>query len=88
MKIRIYDNGGKTLDRYIIVDMEPTMMVNHNTHYYVGASETGADLLSDKRDLSLQQYYVECIVDDIQIDADDLIEAWNKGERPGDLQFF
>ena len=46
------------------------------------------DLLSNKRNLSLQTYYVECSVDDIEINADDLIQAWNDGERPEDLQFF
>jgi hypothetical protein len=45
-------------------------------------------LLSGKYDLSLQKYYVECLIDDIEIDADELILAWNEGERPEDLQMF
>jgi hypothetical protein len=51
--LRIYDNGGETLDRYTIVDMEPSAMVGRidrktgickNLGYYhtVNASETGA----------------------------------------------
>ena len=46
------------------------------------------DLLSSKRDLSLQIYYVECLVDEIQIQSDELITAWKEGERPEDLQMF
>jgi hypothetical protein len=46
------------------------------------------DLLSDKRDLSLQTYYVECVVDDIEIEAEELLDAFKRGERPEDLQFF
>lgn len=55
---------------------------------YATIKEVVDDLLSPKRDLSLQNYYVECFVDDIQIDADELITAWNEGERPEDLQMF
>jgi hypothetical protein len=46
------------------------------------------DLKSSKRDMSLQTYYVECLVDEIEIEADELIAAWNEGERPEDLQMF
>ena len=46
------------------------------------------DLQSNKRDLSLQTYYVECLVDEIEIEADELLKSWNKGERPEDLQMF
>jgi hypothetical protein len=62
-----------------------------------GRTETGRyntmievvnDLQSSKRDLSLQHYMVECLIDDIEIDADELLEAWNRGERFEDLQFF
>jgi hypothetical protein len=31
---------------------------------------------------------VECLVDEIEIEADELIAAWLEGERPEDLQFF
>jgi len=43
------------------------------------------DLQSNKRDLSLQTYYVECLEDEIEIEADELLKAWNEGERPEDL---
>jgi hypothetical protein len=46
------------------------------------------ELQSPNRDLSLQTYYVECLVDDIEINADELINAWREGERPEDLQMF
>jgi hypothetical protein len=55
---------------------------------YATIKEVVADLLSTKRDLSLQNYYVECSVDYMEIEADELIAAWNKGERPEDLQMF
>jgi hypothetical protein len=58
-----------------------------NTRYKT-IKEVAEDLLSNKRDLSLQKYYVECSVDDIEIEADELIAAWNEGERPEDLQMF
>ena len=58
-----------------------------NTRYNT-IKEVVEDLLSTKRDLSLQKYYVECLVDDIEIEADELIAAWNEGERPEDLQMF
>ena len=50
--------------------------------------EVVENLLSPKCDLSSQNYYVECCIDDIEIDAEELITAWKEGERPKDLQFF
>jgi len=45
--------------------------------------------LDKRRDnICLDTYYVECLIDDIQIDADELISAWIEGERPEDLQMF
>ena len=58
-----------------------------NTRYNT-IKEVVEDLLSVKRDLSLQNYYVECSLDDIEIEADELIKVWNEGERPEDLQMF
>ncbi len=55
---------------------------------YASIKEVVSDLLSSKRYLSLQNYYVECSVDDIEIEADELIAAWKEGERPEDLQMF
>ena len=45
-------------------------------------------LKSASCDLSLQTYYIECSVDDIEINADELLKAWKDGERPEDLQMF
>ncbi len=58
-----------------------------NTRYN-SIKEVVEDLLSNKRDLSLQNYYVECSFDDIEIEADELLDAWRDGERPEDLQIF
>jgi len=60
-----------------------TENAKHNT-----IKEVVADLLSNKRDLSTQNYYVVCLFDDIEIEADELIAAWKEGERPEDLQMF
>jgi hypothetical protein len=72
------------MERFKIID--PSGRTS-NTRYET-LKEVVEDLLSSKRDLSLQKYYVECSVDDIEIEADDLIAVWNDGERPEDLQFF
>lgn len=55
---------------------------------YDSIEEVVKDLKSSKRDLSLQTYYVECLVDEIEIEANELIKVWDEGERPQDLQFF
>jgi len=45
--------------------------------------------LQDNPDeVSLNTLYVECVQDDIEIEADDLLKAWSEGERPEDLQMF
>jgi hypothetical protein len=72
------------MKRFKIID--PSVRTE-NTRYDT-IKEVVADLLSSNRDLSLQNYYVECSVDDIQIEADELIAAWKEGERPEDLQMF
>jgi hypothetical protein len=41
-----------------------------------------------KRFRIIDPSYVVCSVDDIEIKADELIAAWNEGERPEDLQMF
>lgn len=72
------------MKRFKIIDPSGrTENTRHNT-----IKEVVYDLLSSKRDLSLQKYYVECSVDDIEIEADELISAWKEGERPEDLQMF
>jgi len=71
-------------NRFKIIDPSGrTENTRHNT-----IKEVVEDLLSTKRNLSLQNYYVECLVDDIEIEADELIAVWSEGERPEDLQFF
>jgi hypothetical protein len=55
---------------------------------YDTIKEIIADLQSNKRDLSLQSYYVEDLEDDMEITADELLQAWDEGERPEDLQMF
>jgi len=72
------------MERFKIIDPSGR---TPNTKYET-LKEVVADLLSSKRDLSLQTYYVEDLEDEIHIEADDLIAAWNDGERPEDLQFF
>ena len=41
-----------------------------------------------RKDISPSYLNVECLVDDIKIDCDQLLGIWEDGERPGDLQFF
>lgn len=41
-----------------------------------------------KLNTSLNTYYVECTVDEIEVEADEFITAWEGGERMDDLQFF
>lgn len=46
------------------------------------------ELNSKNRDTSLQTYWIECRIDDIEVTSDELLNAWNDGERPEDLQMF
>lgn len=46
------------------------------------------EFLSDVDSLLLGDIRIECLVDDIEITADEFIKAWLEGERPGDLQMF
>jgi hypothetical protein len=72
------------MKRFKIID--PSSRTENTRHSTI--EEVVKDLLSTKRDLYLQTYYVECLVDEIEIEADELIAAWKEGERPEDLQFF
>jgi uncharacterized UBP type Zn finger protein len=72
------------MKRFRIID--PSGRTENTRHSTI--KEVVEDLLSKNRDLSLQTYYVECLEDEIEIEADELIKAWNEGERPEDLQFF
>lgn len=40
------------------------------------------------RNMSLEEFWVEDLKDDIEIIADELLIAWENGERPEDLQMF
>jgi len=55
---------------------------------YDTLKEVVEDLQGPNRDLGLQTYYVECSVDDIEIEADELLSAWKEGEMHQDLQMF
>lgn len=72
------------MKRFKIID--PSGRTENTRHSTI--KEVVNDLLSSKRDLSLQKYYVECSVDEIEIEADELIASWKEGERPEDLQMF
>ena len=41
-----------------------------------------------REDITPAYLNVECLEDDIKIDCDELLGAWEDGERPEDLQFF
>ena len=41
-----------------------------------------------KQEYEYESLYVECLVDEIEISGDEIIEAFGRGERPEDLQFF
>jgi len=41
-----------------------------------------------KQDMGLNRFMVECVLDDIEIDADEFMESFKEGENPEDLQFF
>jgi len=70
--------------RFKIID--PSGRTENSRHNTI--QEVVSDLQSNKRDLSLQNYYVEDSEEDMEICADELLEAWNKGERPEDLSMF
>jgi hypothetical protein len=72
------------IKRFKIID--PSGRTENSRYYTI--KEVIEDLQSNKRDLSLQNYHVECLIDEIEIEADELLEAWGEGERPEDLQMF
>jgi hypothetical protein len=72
------------MKRFKIIDPSGcTENTQHNT-----IEKVVNDLLGKGRDMSLQTYYVKCLIDEIEIEADELISAWREGERPDDLQMF
>jgi len=50
--------------------------------------EEVVEYVNGRDDISPAYLNVECLEDDIKIDCDELLGAWEDGERPEDLQFF
>lgn len=40
------------------------------------------------KDKDRENFFVDCVIDDIEVDAERFCEAFDDGELPGDLQFF
>lgn len=64
-----------------------------NTEYQTRVFEADttnevADFFSKQDVTTLEEFFVDCVIDDIEVTANDFMEVWNEGERPGDLQFF
>ena len=72
------------MKRFKIID--PSGRTGNTPHSTI--KEVVEDLQNSKRDLSLQTYFVECLTSRIEIQADELLQAWSEGERPEDLQMF
>jgi hypothetical protein len=58
------------------------------TSRYETIREVVDDLKSNKRDTTFQTYHIEDMADEMEIDSDELLKAWDQGERPEDLQMF
>ena len=91
----------KPLIEIINTDNEPNIIQNKMSRFKIidpsNRRETTShstipevikELKSNSCDLSWQTYYIECIIDEIEITSDELLNAWKDGERPGDLQMF
>jgi len=72
------------MKRFKIID--PSGRTENTIHHTI--LDVVNDLLSSKRDTSLQMYYVEDVDEEIEITSDELLESWADGERPEDLQMF
>jgi len=72
------------MKRFIITD--PSGHIETTKHDTI--SEVIKEIDKRHDNICLDTYYVECLIDDIQINADELISAWLEGERPEDLQMF
>lgn len=46
------------------------------------------DFIKNKLDLRFGVYWIEDVVDDIELPVREFFEAFEEGECPGDLQFF
>jgi len=72
------------MNRFKLID--PSGRTENKTFKTI--KEVVKELLSENRDASLQKYFIQCLIDDIEIDSDELLMAWKDGERPEDLQMF
>ena len=72
------------MNRFKIID--PSGRRTTTTHKTI--NEVIKMLNSSSCDIEWQTYYIECSIDEIQITSDELLDAWNNGERPDDLQMF
>lgn len=72
--------GNKTL-RFKITTESNDIVSKHET-----TEQVYSTLL--KLDTSLNRYFITDVYEDIEVDADDFVQAWQDGERPGDLQMF
>lgn len=56
----------------------------------VGKYDTTEEVYNALKSLDhgLGYYFVDCVADDIEVPADEFMEAWERGERFEDLQFF
>lgn len=63
---------------------------NSDMQSMVGKYDTTEEVYSALKTLDhgLAYYFVDCTVDDIEVPADEFMEAWERGERFEDLQFF
>lgn len=41
-----------------------------------------------KDSLIWSEFFVEDLIDDIEVNCEELMSVWESGERPGDLQMF
>jgi hypothetical protein len=72
------------MKRFKIID--PSGRIGNTKHDTI--IEVIKELDKRRDNVCLDTYYVECLIDDIEINADELISAWLEGERPEDLQMF
>ena len=56
----------------------------------VGKYETTQQVYETLKDLDLEdcRYFIDDTIDDIEVGADEFVQAWEFGERPQDLQMF
>lgn len=72
------------MERFKIKKQEPN---DDNFVFRANTTQECYDFLL-KQDMGLYSFFVECIADEIEIDADEFMSAFRDGECPEDLQFF